>query len=120
MLGRWIEAAVFHVFFLMIRRPPRSTLFPYTTLFRSIRSAMGASRGRLVRQLLIESVALAFLGGAAGLLVAYWSRNALWSFRPPFLGNASIDLSFDLRVLAFTAGVLVVTGVVFALAPALE
>ena len=86
----------------------------------SIRSAMGASRGRLVRQLLIESVALAFLGGAAGLLVAYWSRNVLWSFRPPFLGNASIDLSFDLRVLAFTAGISVVTGVIFGLAPALK
>jgi predicted permease len=86
----------------------------------SIRSALGASRGRLVRQLLIESVTLGIVGGAAGLLVAYWGRNALWSFRPPFLGNASIDLSFDARVLSFTAGMAVFTGLLFGLVPALK
>ena len=86
----------------------------------SIRSAMGAGRGRLVRQLLTESVLLASLGGALGLLVAYWGRSALWSFRPPFLGNASIDLSFEPRVLLFTAGVSVLTGVLFGLAPAIR
>ena len=47
----------------------------------SIRATMGASRGRLVRQLLIESVTLSMLGGALGLVVAFWSRNALWSFQ---------------------------------------
>jgi predicted permease len=86
----------------------------------SIRSAMGAGRGRIVRQLLTESVLLALLGGAAGMIVALWGRSALWSFRPPFLGDASIDLSFDPRVLLFTAGISVLTGVIFGLAPAIR
>src|SRR6266566_174323 len=68
----------------------------------SIRAAMGAGRFRLVRQLLTESTVLSLLGGLAGLLVAYWGRNVLWSFRPPFLLDGSIDLSFDARVLGFT------------------
>ena len=86
----------------------------------SIRSAMGAGRGRLVRQLLTESMLLSLVGGALGLLVAYWGRSALWSFRPPFLGNATIDLSFEPRVLLFTAGVSVLTGVLFGLTPAIR
>ena len=86
----------------------------------SIRAAMGAGRGRLVRQLLTESVLLALAGGAAGLLVADWGRTALWSFRPPFLQNASIDLSFDPRVLLFTAGISLLTGILFGLAPAIQ
>jgi predicted permease len=86
----------------------------------SIRAAMGAGRSRLVRQLLTESVLLAIAGGAAGLLVADWGRTALWSFRPPFLGNASIDLSFDVRVLLFTAGISILTGMLFGLAPAIH
>jgi predicted permease len=86
----------------------------------SVRSAMGAGRGRIVRQLLTESVLLAVLGGAAGLLVALWGRSALWSFRPPFLANASIDLSFEPRVLLFTAGISLLTGILFGLAPAIR
>ncbi len=86
----------------------------------SLRSALGATRSRLVRQLLTESLLLSVLGGVAGLAVAFWGRNALWSFRPPFLGNASIDLSFDTRVLAFTALVTVLTGLLFGLAPAIR
>ena len=86
----------------------------------NIRATMGASRGRLVRQLMIESVTLSMLGGAAGLVVAFWSRNALWSFRPPFLGNASIDLSFDVRVLGFTLFISLLTGLVFGAVPALK
>ncbi len=86
----------------------------------SIRAAMGAARGRIVRQLLTESVLLAILGGAAGMIVAYWGRTALWSFRPPFLGNASIDLSFEPRVLLFTASMSILTGLLFGLAPAIR
>jgi predicted permease len=65
-------------------------------------------------------VLLSIMGGALGLLVADWGRTALWSFRPPFLGNASIDLSFDPRVLMFTGGVSLLTGVLFGLAPAMR
>ena len=86
----------------------------------SIRATMGASRGRLIRQLLIESVTLSMIGGAMGLVVAFWSRNALWSFRPPFLGNASIDLSFDPRVLAFTLVISLLTGLAFGAVPAIR
>ena len=86
----------------------------------SIRSAIGAGRGRIVRQLLTESVLLAVLGGTAGMVVAYWGRSALWSYRPPFLGNASIDLSFEPRVLLFTAGMSVFTGILFGLVPAIR
>jgi predicted permease len=85
-----------------------------------IRAALGASRGRLARQLLTESVLLAAAGGAVGLLIAYWGRSALWSFRPPFLNNASIDLSFEPRVLAFTAFMSLLTGVLFGMVPALR
>ncbi|MBX7186337.1 MAG: ABC transporter permease, partial [Vicinamibacteria bacterium] len=86
----------------------------------TIRATMGASRGRLIRQLLIESVTLSMIGGAVGLLVAFWSRNALWSFRPPFLGNASIDLSFDPRVLGFTLLISLLTGLAFGAVPAIR
>lgn len=86
----------------------------------SLRAALGATRSRIVRQLLTESVLLGLLGGVAGLAVAFWGRNALWSFRPPFLGNASIDLAFDTRVLLFTGGIAVLTGLLFGLAPAIR
>jgi predicted permease len=86
----------------------------------SIRAAMGAGRWRLVRQLLTESTVLSLLGGLAGLLVAYWGRNVLWSFRPPFLIDGSIDLSFDARVLAFTVLISMMTGVLFGIIPAIK
>ena len=86
----------------------------------SIRATLGASRGRLIRQLLIESVTLSTVGGGFGLVVALWSRNALWAFRPPFLGNASIDLSFDLRVLGFTLLISLLTGLAFGAVPAIK
>jgi predicted permease len=86
----------------------------------SIRAAMGAGRFRLVRQLLTESTVLSLLGGVAGLLVAYWGRNVLWSFRPPFLLDGSIDLSFDTRVLGFTLVISLLTGLVFGIIPAIK
>ncbi len=86
----------------------------------SIRAAMGAGRARLVRQLLTESTVLSLMGGLAGLLVAYWGRNLLWSFRPPFLLDGSIDLSFDARVLGFTLLISTFTGLIFGIIPAIK
>src|SRR5579859_7362245 len=86
----------------------------------TLRAALGAGRFRLVRQLLTESTLLSVLGGLAGLLIAYWGRNLLWSFRPPFLADGSIDLSFDSRVLLFTLAISILTGLVFGVLPALK
>jgi predicted permease len=84
----------------------------------AIRLAMGAGRWRLLRQLMTESVLLALLGGVFGLLLAVWARSLLWSFRPPFLQDTSIDISLNGAVLSFTLLLSVLTGVVFGLVPA--
>ena len=86
----------------------------------TIRASLGANRWRLMAQLLTESVLLAGLGGIAGLLLAYWGRSLLWSFRPPFLQANAIDLSLDGKVLGFTAGISLLTGLLFGLFPAMK
>ena len=85
-----------------------------------IRLAVGIARGRLIRQLLTESVLLASLGGAAGLVLAYWFNQFLLSLQPPLGILLTFDLSFDSRVLLFTLAVSIVTGLLFGLAPALQ
>src|SRR5438105_2058889 len=85
----------------------------------AIRAAMGASRGRILRQLLTESVLLAALGGAAGLLLAFWATGALNSLGQEVLPRMR-DVSVDGHVLAFTLLVSLFTGVLFGLLPALH
>src|SRR6185295_8027058 len=85
----------------------------------AVRTALGASGGRLVRQLLTESVLLSFAGGAAGVLVAAGSFAFLSQLIPPGL-RLFVDLQIDAAVLVFTLALSVVTGIVFGLAPALQ
>ncbi len=79
----------------------------------SIRLSVGATRARLVRQMLVESLLLAFFGGVLGIAVGYWGRELL----PGTLGQLA---PLDWRVFVFTAIVVVLTGLVFGIAPALR
>jgi predicted permease len=86
----------------------------------SLRAALGASRRRVIRQLLTESLVLAILAGIAGIVIAYLGRALLWSFRPPFIRDGDLDIAFDSRVLFFTLGVSLLTAVLIGLAPAIK
>ncbi|HUE87758.1 MAG TPA: ABC transporter permease [Vicinamibacterales bacterium] len=85
----------------------------------AVRSALGAKRGRLVRQLLTESVLLASVGGAIGLLVAYWGVDALIAIAPESIPRLG-DVQVDPRVAAFTLSVSAMVGVLFGIVPALQ
>jgi putative ABC transport system permease protein len=83
----------------------------------AIRSALGASRARIIRQLLIESLLLAVVGGAAGLLLALWGVESLTSLGPANLPRVK-EIGVDGSALAFTTLVSILTGLIFGLAPA--
>ena len=85
----------------------------------ALRSALGAGRGRIVRQLLTESVLLSVGGGALGLVVAWVGIRALVAMDPPPGGVAIGDIALSLRTLGATAFIAIVTGMLYGLAPAL-
>jgi predicted permease len=86
----------------------------------SIRVAIGASRSRVITQLLTEAMVLAIAGGALGFGLALAGRDLMWRFRPPQLPADGMDLSLDWHVMAFTFAVAIGTGLIFGLVPALQ
>jgi len=85
----------------------------------AIRATLGAVKGRLIRQLLTESLMLSLAGGGLGLAVANWSIGPLLNFAPPDVPRLA-DTQVDVRVLLFTLGISIATGILFGLAPALH
>ncbi|HYW97673.1 MAG TPA: ABC transporter permease, partial [Candidatus Elarobacter sp.] len=87
----------------------------------AVRLAMGATRPRIIGQLLIESLSLSALGGLAGLAVAFWADRALMKiYLPSDSGGMNISSAPDLRILLFNLAVTVLTGVIFGLVPAFQ
>jgi macrolide transport system ATP-binding/permease protein len=88
----------------------------------AVRLALGATRLRLIRQSLIESVMLALIGAGAGLVFAYWINRLVKTIKPPMpsVSTVTLDLPLDARVFGFALLLAVVTGVIFGLAPALQ
>jgi putative ABC transport system permease protein len=85
----------------------------------AVRTALGASRGRVIRQMITESMMLALAGGSIGLLVAMWGIEGLLALGPSILPKTQ-TINVDLYVLLFTLGVSIGTGLLFGLAPALQ
>jgi predicted permease len=86
----------------------------------AIRLAMGATRGRIVSQLLIESLSLSTMGALAGLAIAYWADKTLMAIYVPSDSGLKVSSTPDLRILLFTLFVTLLTGVLFGLVPALQ
>jgi len=86
----------------------------------AIRLAIGAGRGRIIRQLLVESLLLSLIGGVMGLLLAVWTDNLLLPFLPVESPELAVTTTPDVRVLLFATAVAFLTGVIFGLAPAIQ
>ncbi|HYP26940.1 MAG TPA: ABC transporter permease [Blastocatellia bacterium] len=85
----------------------------------AIRLAVGANRGRLVKQLVVESLVLAILGGMLGLVLAYWGISILVAMKPANVPRIT-EIGIDWRILLFTFGISILTGLIFGLAPSLQ
>jgi predicted permease len=87
----------------------------------AVRLAVGASRARIISQLMVETLCLSFLGGTTGLAFAFWADRALMAiYLPPDSGGLSISSAPDFRILLFTLAVTVFTALVFGMVPALK
>ena len=86
----------------------------------AVRLSLGASRMRLVRQLLTESMLLASVAGIAGVVMAYWTMDLIMAFVPPVDMPIDLGLRMDQTTLLFALAVSIATGVVFGLAPAVQ
>ncbi|HMZ79562.1 MAG TPA: ABC transporter permease, partial [Acidobacteriota bacterium] len=86
----------------------------------SIRIALGASRWRIINQLLVESMALSVISGVVGLFIAVWTAKSLLLMLPTQRLPIYLDCSIDQRVLLFTFGITLATGLLFGLIPALQ
>lgn len=84
----------------------------------SVRLALGASRGRILRQVLSESLLLSSLGGMAGFALGYLGRNLVPQLLSSAWRHTELNTSFDVRIFAFTASISIITGILFGLAPA--
>lgn len=85
----------------------------------AIRTALGAGRWRVIRQLLTESLLLSVVGGAIGLLIGYWGVKALISLNADRIPRAN-EITLDWRVMLFTFGVAILTGILFGIVPAIQ
>jgi predicted permease len=86
----------------------------------AIRYSLGARRTQVVRQLMLESLLLAMIGGAGGMLFSSWASDLLLSFQPSSGAPVYVDVSPDVRVLIFTLAATLITGLLFGVAPALQ
>ncbi len=84
----------------------------------SVRLALGAGRGRILRQMLVESLLLAAMGGAGGVIIGYFARNAIPNMTGIAWERTDFQIHFDWKVFAFTASLTIFTGLLFGVAPA--
>jgi len=86
----------------------------------AIRTAMGASRARIIRQMLIESAVLGLIGGGLGLLIASWGTRGLMKLIPAGIIPPDLNMTMNMQVLLFTLGVSLLTAFIFGLWPAIQ